>query len=342
MKRIFVATAALFALLAPALAQTKMKIGLTKTAAIGGSLYAHEQGWFKQAGLDVEIEFLDASASAMVLLASNQLQIIEGGLSASFYNALQQGLPVRMATDSVSSPTGHFLVLRADLADKVKTIADLRGRPVASNAPNSISFYEIAKILETAGMTLKDIDPKVVAFNQMEAAFKTKAIDAAILVNPWVAEIPRIGLGVKWIDVDATVKPSPIMISASFYNTDWARQNPRAVQAYYTAAIRSVRAYCDAYHNSTVRPAMIKTMIANGLAPDAEFLNRLQWTSRSPNGAINAAFVQDVQRWYISQGLLPNELPVERLIDARYAANAVKELGAYAPDNAKSELPGCR
>ena len=51
----------------PALAQTKMKLGLTKTVTIGGVLYAAEKGWFKEVGLDVDVQFLDASASAMVM-----------------------------------------------------------------------------------------------------------------------------------------------------------------------------------------------------------------------------------------------------------------------------------
>ena len=344
MKRLFGLALAGLVMCAPveALAQVKMKIGLTKTVTIGGALYAAEKGWFKAAGLDVDIEFLDASASAMVLLATNELQFVEGGLSASFFNGLQQGLPVRIATDSVSSPTGHNLVLRADLAGTVKSLKDLKGRVVAVNAPSSISLYEVAKILQTAGMTLNDVDVKIVAFNQMEAAFKSKAVDAAILVNPWVAEIPRIGLGVPFVDADATVKPYPIVISATYFNTDWAAKNAKAMQDFYTQMIRGVRAYCDAYHHGSTRQDVAKVLIANGLAPNMEFLEKLQWTSRSPDGDINEAFVLDVQHWYVEQGLLPNDLPVSRLIDRQWAQGAVKALGPYQPDNKASTLQGCR
>jgi NitT/TauT family transport system substrate-binding protein len=325
----------------PAQAQTRMKIGLTKTVTIGGALYAAQKGWFKDAGLDVDVQFLDASASAMVLLATNELQFVEGGLSASFFNGLQQGLPVRIATDSVSSPTGHALVLRADLAATVKTLKDLKGRNIAVNAPSSISLYELAKILDSARMKLSDVETKIIAFNQMEAAFKSRAVDAAILVNPWVAEIPRLGLGVSFVDADTTVKPFPIVISATFFNSDWAAKNGKAMQDFYTQMLRGVRAYCDAYHGGATRAEVSKVLIENGLAPNQEFLDKLQWTSRSPDGDINEAFVLDVQRWYVEQGLLPNELPVSRLIDGQWAQAAVKALGPYQPDNKASTLKGC-
>ena len=325
----------------PALAQTKMKLGLTKTVTIGGVLYAAEKGWFKEVGLDVDVQFLDASASAMVLLATNELQFVEGGLSASFFNGLQQGLPVRIGTDSVASPTGHALVLRADLAGTVKSLKDLKGRNIAVNAPSSISLYELARILESEGIKLSDVETKILAFNQMEAAFKAKAVDAAILVNPWVADIPRLGLGVPFVDADATVKPFPIVISATFFNTDWAAKNPQAMQNFYTQMLRGVRAYCDAYHGGPNRADVSKVIIANGLAPSQDFLDKLQWTSRSPDGELNEASVLDVQRWYVEQGLLPNELPVSRLIDHQWAQGAVKALGPYQPGNAASTLKGC-
>ena len=322
-------------------AQTKMKLGLTRTVTIGGVLHAHEKGWFKEVGLDVDVQFLDASASAMVLLATNELQMVEGGLSASYFNALQQGLPVRIGTDSVSSPTGHSLVVRSDLAGSVKSLKDLKGRNVAVNAPSSISLYELAKLLETVGMKLDDVEVKIVAFNNMEAAFKTKGVDAAILVNPWVADIPRQGLGFSLVEVDAVVKPFPVVISATFYNTDWATKNPKAMQDFYTQMIRGVRAYCDAYHHGDNRKDVSKTIIANDLAPNQEFLDKLQWTSRDANGGINGDFVLDVQRWYVDQKLLPSNLPIEKLVDRQWSQAAVKALGPYEPSNKASTLKGC-
>ena len=89
-----------------AFAQTKIKIGLTRTMIVGATNTALEKGYFREAGLDVEVNYLDASASFVVLLARDEVQIVEGGVSASFFNGVQQGLPVRIGTDSVASPTG--------------------------------------------------------------------------------------------------------------------------------------------------------------------------------------------------------------------------------------------
>ena len=53
------------------------------------------------------IEDIDTSANMMALLAQNQLQIVEGGISAGYFNALEKGLPVTIVADRVSTPLGH-------------------------------------------------------------------------------------------------------------------------------------------------------------------------------------------------------------------------------------------
>ena len=39
----------------------------------------------------------------IALLAQNQLQIVEGGISAGYFNALEKNLPITIVIDRVSS-----------------------------------------------------------------------------------------------------------------------------------------------------------------------------------------------------------------------------------------------
>ncbi len=58
-------------------------------------------------------------------------------------------------------------MLRPDLNDSVKSLKDLKGKVVASNGQGSVSTYEIGKMLEREGLTLADIDLKILPFTQM-------------------------------------------------------------------------------------------------------------------------------------------------------------------------------
>jgi ABC-type nitrate/sulfonate/bicarbonate transport system substrate-binding protein len=117
------------------LAQTKIKVGTVRSTVIGGVVSAQARGYFKDAGLDVDIALIDASAAFVPALATNELNVVEGGISANLFNGVAQGLPIKIAFDSTSTPINHSLMLRYDLRNEIKSIRDLKGRTVAVNAP---------------------------------------------------------------------------------------------------------------------------------------------------------------------------------------------------------------
>ena len=161
---------------------------MARSVSNGAELIAIEKGYFKEVGIKVEMDDIDTSANTIALLAQNRLQIVAGGISAGYFNALEKDLPVTIIADRVSTPIGHSLMLRPDLKDQVKTLAGLKGKIVASNGTGSVSTYEVGKMLETAGLKISDVDVKIFPFTQMALAFTNKAIDAAIVIPPFVSQ----------------------------------------------------------------------------------------------------------------------------------------------------------
>ena len=333
--------AAPLAFVCPAAAQTKVKVGTVRATVIGGVVSAKERGYFKDANLDVDIELIDASSSFVAPLSTNALNIVEGGMSASLFNGIAQGLPIKSAFDSTSSPINHWLMLRPDLASEIKSLKDLKGRTIGINAPNSIALYEVTRILESAGLAIKDVETKVIPFAQMGIAFQTKAIDASLQIAPFNQVLARQGIANLWINSDETVKPTPIQISTSMYNTDWAAKNPEVAQAFFTALLRGVRDYCNAYHGGAGRPEMLKMLVANGVSNSVEMIDSIPWPARNPEGYVFKDSAADVQKWYAQQGLIRGELPVDKIIDTKFAENANKALGPFKVENAASTLKGC-
>src|SRR5262245_31812941 len=92
-----------------------VKVGTVRSISTATILWAVAKGYFKAHGIKVGTETLDTAANSIALLAQNQLQLVEGGISAGYFNALEKNLPVTMVLDRVSSPLGHNLMLRPDL-----------------------------------------------------------------------------------------------------------------------------------------------------------------------------------------------------------------------------------
>jgi NitT/TauT family transport system substrate-binding protein len=319
-----------------------VKVGMVKSISSVATLTAIEKGYFKAFGIKVETEDLDTSANVIALLAQNQLQLVEGGISAGYFNALEKNLPVTMVMDRVSSPLGHHLMLRPDLKGQVTRLRDLKGKVIASNGQGSVSTYEVGKMLETDGLTIADVDVKVLPFNQMAIAFTNKAIDAAIVIPPFTSQFLDKGFGVSLREPDDLVKPWPLTIAVAMINTDWAKPNRDLLRNYFTAYLHGVRDYCQAYHGGSNRAEMIGRLIRTGTETRAELLYKYPWPARDPNGRINVDSMLDMQAWYKQNRFSSAQFPAERLADTSYAGHAVEKLGPFVLENRDSQLAGCR
>src|SRR6266436_2542320 len=88
-----------------------VRVGSVRSTATLATMIAVEKGYFREAGIKVEVVDLDASTDSLAVVAQNRLQVVGGGLSAAFFNAVEKKLPVIAASDRVSSPLGHKLVV---------------------------------------------------------------------------------------------------------------------------------------------------------------------------------------------------------------------------------------
>jgi len=319
-----------------------VKVGMVKSISSVATLTAIDKGYFKEFGIKVETEDLDTSANVIALLAQNQLQVVEGGISAGYFNALDKKLPITMVMDRVTSPLGHHLMLRPDLKGQITRLKDLKGRIIASNGQGSVSTYEVGKMLETDGLKIADVDIKVLPFNQMAIAFANKAIDAAIVIPPFASQFIERGFAVSFREPDDLVKPWPLTIAVAMINTDWAKPNRELLRNYFTAYLHGVRDYCQAYHGGANRAEMIQRLIRTGTETREELLYKYPWPARDPNGRINVESMLDMQAWYRENKFGGAELPAERLADTSYAQYAAEKLGPFMLENQASPLAGCR
>lgn len=335
------ALAILLALATPA-AAAKITIAVVPSVPGGTTYVALDKGYFRDAGLDVDVERIDSLGKAVAFLATNQVQVVQGGINAGFYNAVAQGLPVALALESGSSPTYHQIIVRADLKDRIKTPADLKGRTVGLSSAGSTSMYEVASVLASAKLDLSDVQARNLSFAQMAAAMSNGALDAAMEVAPFTERIIEQKIGVPWIDPDDYIHPLPMSSVGYVVNTDWAKQNRDTAKQLFVALARAGRDYCQAYHHGPNRAEIIDIFLKYRIGTDRDLLDRMAWQSRTPNGEFNIASIVDMQAFFQREGVIAKTSPAEKLVDPSYAADVAKELGPFEVANTASALKGCR
>lgn len=167
-----------------------VKVGWGFSTAMAPVMIAEGKGYFRRLGLATDDENFRGSADAFSGLATGELDVDLGGVTAGFFNAAARGLDARVVAPlslQGPAPGNSPLVARTDLWESgaIRSAADLRGRTIAVNAPGNGIEYKLALILESAGMSFSDVNLTRLGFPEMLVGLRTHGIDAAVVAEPF-------------------------------------------------------------------------------------------------------------------------------------------------------------
>src|SRR5262245_57709191 len=95
-----------------------------------------DRGYWQEQGVELELTPVQSSADAIAFLANGQLDTAMGSIAVPLFNAVNQGMDVRIIAPVAYSYRTAVLV-RKDLYDSaaVRSVADLKGKRIFSVAP---------------------------------------------------------------------------------------------------------------------------------------------------------------------------------------------------------------
>lgn len=103
----------------------------------------------------------------------------------------------------------------------IKTVADLKGKSVSIGAGNSGVYFNALDVLNAGGITLDDIHPQYLSFEDSKESLKDGKIDAAFAVagapTTAITELATTN-GVYLINIDGEVRDT-ILNSCPYYTT---------------------------------------------------------------------------------------------------------------------------
>lgn len=297
---------------------------------------AMEKGYFKERGIEVKLEKFASAAAAMAPLSSGELHVVGGGINPALFNAFARGFPVKVVaarSRDIPGNTSDSLMIRADLKGQIRKYADLKGRKIAINAPGSALVYMLGRMLESEGLSLKDVEVVYIPWPDMAPAFTRKAIDAGTLVDPFVVEYEDKGYAYLWKRASDLIKDPWWEVAVIFYNKDWADKNPQAAKDFMTAYIKAARMMHAAItlKEPKARAEYIDVLVKYTRVKDKALHERMTTGYIDPNGVVSKESLREQQDWYAKQGTVPKKVDIDEIVDEQYVKYAVQQLGVYAP-----------
>ena len=208
---------------------------------------AERLGYFKEAGLDVDIQNLSGGGQALRALIGGSADMVSG-----FYDhTIQmqaQGKKIKSVVMQQRYPGLVLLVSKHALDQGVRSLADLKGKKIGVTAPGSSSHFFVNYLMTGAGISTDDFPVVGVGLGTTAiAAIRNKQIDALSALEPSVTTLQMSGdVGMILADTRSTaannkVFGGPYPAASVYAKEEFIKQNPQTVQAVVNAMAKALR-----------------------------------------------------------------------------------------------------
>jgi NitT/TauT family transport system substrate-binding protein len=316
-------------------APTVVRVGVLNSLAEVVTFMAMEKGYFKEEGLDVRLEKFSNTADMVAPLSSGQIDIASGAPTLGLFNGALRGLPFRLVADKGRNSKNHgfnAIIVRKDLIDsgKVKTAADLKGLKVATASLHSPMEQQLEIALQKVGLSNKDVTIENLGFPDMITALNNKAIDAALMIEPFVAIASKRGVGVRFMGVD-DIAPD-FQIAGIIYGPEFVAKHPEAAKRWMVGYLKGVRAYLDAVDGNGNKDEVFEALKNHTTNfKDRSALAGVVYPGFNPDGYLNLETIKSSIDWYAEKGLLKAKPKISDLVDYQYLEYALDRIGRRGP-----------
>ena len=300
------------------------------------ALFAAQQlGYFDEQNLDVQVTTFQSASQMIPLMATGKLDAGNGGSSPAFFNALNQGIPLKIVSDVTvvkrPDPSIHGaqqIVVRKQLYDQgVTTLADLKGHSIAINTPGSLNQEQLDDSLRAVGLSPDDVQVQTVGFNDMLTAVTNGGVDAAVALEPFVTLGQQQNIWVPIYDVaDATLGQTAEWL---IYSDDFIKNNPEAGRRLILAYTKALRWLEDAEVKNEHRDQEIAILTANTSVKDPNLYAAMGRSYGETDARINMDQLTRDQQFYIQTGGQKQLVDPSQIVDTSFGDYARQTLGPY-------------
>lgn len=261
-----------------------------------------EKGFYREAGLDVSIDYSMENDNA-VLLANGNLQfaILSGeqvllgraqGLPLVYTMAWYQQYPVGIAAKATSG---------------ISTVADLRGKKIGLPGLYGASYIGAIALLDSAGLTEKDVTLDSIGYNQVEVLLADREDAVVVYVANEPVQMVSTGQVITLLKVSDAID---MVANGLVTNEQTLSEKPELVRAMTRATLKAIQYTID-YPDEAYE--ISKLYVTNLASADQSVQKQVlaksieQWKS-SRLGYSHPEAWENMQRILLKMGLLTSPL----------------------------------
>src|SRR5690349_2650136 len=303
----------------------KAKIGVLRLSSSAPVFIAQDKGYFREAGLDIELKFFDAAQPIAVATTSGDVDFGITAFTAGLYNLAGKGtLKVigGMSREKAGYPLIGYFASNNAYAAGLKTPKDLAGKRIAVTQVGSSFHYSLGLLADKYGFKLADV--KIVPLQSLSnaaAALKGETVDAALLPISTARKLMDDG-GAKflgWVGDETpwqlgAVFASPKTLANKAMVTKFLTVLERADREYHDVILASVRDG-NAVINEKTKP-LLEIIAKYTNLPVEQVVGNCAYID--PDGKLDVGNVDNQIKWLQEQGFVDKGFGVDAIIDKEF------------------------
>jgi NitT/TauT family transport system substrate-binding protein len=300
----------------------KARVGVLRLSSSAPVFIAQDKGYFREAGLDVELKFFDAAQPIAVATTSGDIDFGVTAFTAGLYNLAGKGtLKVigGMSREKAGYPLIGYFASNNAYAAGLKTPKDLAGKRIAVTQVGSSFHYSLGLLADKYGFKLSDV--KIVPLQSLSnaaAALKGETVDAALLPISTARKLMDDG-GAKflgWVGDETpwqlgAVFASPKTLANKALVARFLAVLERADREYHDVILASVKDG-RATINETTRP-LLEIIAKYTNLPVEQVVGNCAYID--PDGKLDVKNVDNQIKWLQDQGFVDKGFGADAIID---------------------------
>ncbi len=325
--------AALFlgAALLPAMAHAeaeKIKVGLLSLTSHAPSIIAEKRGYFDAEGLDVEFVTFQAAQPMAVAIASGDVDFGVTAITGGLISLADKGAVKVIGgalQESAEVPGQVLLASKTAFDAGLTSPGELAGKRFGVTTAGSSFHYMAHKAADAAGVARDEL--VIVPLNAVPAviaALKSGQIDAWAIVPNIAGGLVKSGAAVEIGRIGDYIEN--YQVTTIFTSSDIAQNRPETAKHFIAAFARGAEDYNKALvlkETDEADIAEITAMVHEYVYSDRPYADadpaiRAGAMLISPGARLNMGSVSDQLDWFKSEGLVPEGVTIDTLVDTSF------------------------
>lgn len=312
----------------PARAAEKRNLAVLSLASHAPSFIAYERGYFKDAGLDIELKFFEAAQPMAVAIASGDAEFGVTAMSGGLISLAEKDA-VKVVGGALTEEKGIVgaVILASNKAYEAGLTepSKLAGKSFGITTAGSSFHFMAHKIAAANNIDLADIQLRPLQkLGAIVGALSTSQIDAWAIQANVANKMIREGAAQK-IGLVSDYAPD-YQVTTAFTSTRNAKDNRTLTEAFIAAYAKAIEDYNAAFVDKTAgddeRDALAK-LVHKYVEKDSPFevakQNLVEGAMRINSGlALSLKSCTEQLEWFKAEGMVKDTISNEQLFDTSY------------------------